>query len=144
MPRGRRKSTAILVDSSMGISSDILLPPLRYLVEKKIGRINVAKVVLLQEQAQKYANEIAQNGFLPVIVHDDLDIHFAVEAMELVYNEKIQTLVIVTKNENLLPLLVKAQEIGKEVNLIQIDKDTSSGLQKAADHVFHLDISMDS
>ncbi|MFX1473917.1 MAG: NYN domain-containing protein [Promethearchaeota archaeon] len=138
--RGKGKSTAILVDSSMSISSAILLPQLRALVEEKIGRVNVAKVVLLQEQAQKYAKEIAHNGFLPVIVHDDLDVHFALEAMELVYNEKIHILVIATENEKMLPLLVKAQEIGKEVNLVRISNASNNGLENAADHVFRLEI----
>ncbi len=119
----------------------MLLPQLRILVEEKIGRIKVAKVVLLQEQAQEYSEEITQNGFLPVIVHDDLDVHFALEAMELVYNEKIQIIVIVTENRNLLPLLVKAQELGKEINLIQIGDTPNNGLQNAADHVFPMKIS---
>jgi uncharacterized protein (TIGR00288 family) len=60
--------------------------------------------------------------------------------MELVYNEKIHILVIATENENLLPLLVKAQEIGKEVNLIRISDAPDNGLQNAADHVFYLEI----
>ncbi len=141
MPRGKRKSTAILVDSSMSISSPILLPRLRILVEEKIGLVKVAKVVLLQEQAQNYAKEIAENGFLPVIVHDDLDVHFALEVMELVYNEKIHILVIATENENLLPLLVRAQELGKEINLVQIGNTTNSGLQNAVDHVFPMEVS---
>jgi uncharacterized protein (TIGR00288 family) len=125
----------------MPIAGAKLLSQLRILVEEKIGLIKVAKVVLQQEQAQDCAKEIAHNGFLPVIVHDDLDVHFALEAMELVYNEKIQILVIVTENENLLPLLVKAQELGKEINLIQIGKASSSGLQNAADYVLFLESS---
>lgn len=137
MRQGKRKSTGILVDSSMSVSSVTLLSQLRILVEEKIGHINVAKVVLLQEQAQNFAKEIALNGFLPVIVHDDLDVHFVLEAMELVYKEKIRIIVIMTENENLLPLLVRARE-QKEVYLIQANADLSRSLQNAVDGVIPL------
>jgi uncharacterized protein (TIGR00288 family) len=102
---------------------------------EKVGRVRIAKVVLLQRQAQESAKEISNEGFLPVIVHDDLDVHFALETMELIYNDKIQSLAILTENENYLPLFGRARELGKEVILIQTIGNTGKGLQKAADTV---------
>jgi len=102
---------------------------------EKVGRVKIAKVVLLQRQTQECAKEISNEGFLPVIVHNDLDVHFALESMELIYNDKIQSLAILTENENYLPLFSRARELGKEVILIQTTGNAGKGLQKAADTV---------
>ena len=134
MRRGKEKSVALMVDSTISTSFTIILPQLRHLLDE-IGKIKIAKIVLLQKQATEHAKGISHEGFLPVIVHNDLDIHFALELMELIYNEKVQTLVIVTENENYLPLFGRARELGKEVILIQATGSVSRGLQNAADVV---------
>ena len=114
-----------------------MITKLRPLLEE-LGDIKVGKVVILQKQAVEYSNIIAQEGFIPVIVHDDLDIHFALEAMEFIYNEKIDTIALATENEKLLPLLSRARELGKEVILLfEVDK-VNRGLQNAADVVLSL------
>jgi uncharacterized protein (TIGR00288 family) len=102
---------------------------------EKVGRVKIAKVVLLQRQALECAKETSHEGFLPVIVHGDLDVHFALEAMELIYNEKIQSLAIATENENYLPLFSRARELGKEVILVEVTGGSGKSLQKAADLV---------
>lgn len=133
--RGRKKnSLAILVDSTVSTPYAALLPRLRPLADQ-VGRVRIAKVVLLQHQALESTKEISDEGFLPVIVHDDLEVHFALETMELIYNDKIQSLAIVTENENYLPLFGRARELGKEVILIQTSGHAGKGLQKAADSV---------
>ncbi len=132
MRRKKKNAVALLVDS--GVSSDLsgILPKLRPLLEE-IGDIKVGKVVILQHQAVEYSKIIAEEGFVPVIVHDDLDIHFALEAMEFIYNEKITTIALTTENENLLPLLSRARELGKEVILLYTAAKINRGLQNAAD-----------
>jgi uncharacterized protein (TIGR00288 family) len=94
--------------------------------------------VLLQQEALEYSKEIAQQGFIPIIVHDDLDIQFALEAMELIYNDKIETLALATENEDLLPLFSRAREIGKEVILLHSSNQVNRGLRKAADITLHM------
>jgi uncharacterized protein (TIGR00288 family) len=132
--RGKEKSVAVMVDSAISSSYINILPQLRLLVEE-IGKIKIAKIIIMQEQAFETAKDISDEGFLPVIVHDDLDIHFALELMELIYNEKIQTLAIVTENEKFLPLFGRARELGKEVILLQATGNVGRGLQNAADLV---------
>ncbi|MHA2315057.1 MAG: NYN domain-containing protein [Candidatus Hermodarchaeia archaeon] len=102
---------------------------------EEIGDIKVAKIVLLQQQALEHSNDINQEGFIPVIVHNDLDIQFALEAMELIYNEKIEIIALATENEKLLPLFSRAREIGKEVILLHSSNYVNRGLQNAADIV---------
>ena len=134
MRRGKAKNVALLVDSTIATPFAPLLSQLRPLIEE-IGRIKIAKIVLLQQQALECSKEIAQEGFLPVIVHDDIDVHVALEAMELIYNEKLQSLAIATENEKFLPLFSRARELGKEVILLQATGNISRGLQNAADLV---------
>ena len=137
MRRKKKNSVALLIDSSISSDFSGMITKLRPLLEE-LGDIKVGKVVILQKQAIEYSNIIAQEGFIPVIVHDDLDIHFALEAMEFIYNEKIETLALVTENEKLLPLLSRARELGKEVILLfEVDK-VNRGLQNAADVVLSL------
>lgn len=130
--REKDRSVAVLVDSKQAIPFVRALPRLLSLM-RGLGRIRTAKIVLLQQQALEYAKEVSSEGFLPVIVHDDPDIHFVLEVMELVYNEKIHVLALVTENEDFLPLFARARELGKEVILVQLSEDVSRGLRKAAD-----------
>jgi uncharacterized protein (TIGR00288 family) len=123
-----------LVDSTISSSLTRILTQFRPLLEK-IGDIKIAKVILLQQQALEVSNEISQEGFTPIIVHTDLDIHFSLEAMELIYNEKIEVLALATENEKLLPLFSRAKELGKEVVLLLTTKEVCRGLQNAADSV---------
>lgn len=134
MRRSKGKSVALLVDSTISTSFATILPQLRPLVEE-IGQIKIAKIVLLQNQALEHSKDISDEGFLPVIVYNDLDIHFALEVMELIYNEKLQVLALATENEKLLPLFSRARELGKEIILLQAAGNVSRGLQNAADLV---------
>ncbi len=105
---------------------------------EEIGDIKVGKIILLQHEALKHSQEISQEGYIPVIVHDDLDIQFALEAMELLYNEKIGTLAFATENEKLLPLFIRARELGKDVVLFETTKNDNRSLKNAADLVLSI------
>ncbi|MFX1564553.1 MAG: NYN domain-containing protein [Promethearchaeota archaeon] len=137
MKRKKNNSLAVLVDSSFSSELPETLVKLRPLLNE-LGDIKVGKVIILQKQAAEYSKLIAHEGFIPVIVHDDLDIHFALEAMEFIYNEKIDTIALATDNEKLLPLLSRARELGKEVILLFSADRVNSGLQNAADVVLSI------
>jgi uncharacterized protein (TIGR00288 family) len=135
MSRKKKNAVALLIDGNVVSDLSEIITKFRPLLEE-IGDIKVGKVVILQQQAVEYSKIIAHEGFIPVIIHDALDIHFALEAMEFIYNEKIATLAIATENENLLPLLSRARELGKEVILLYTSENINRGLQNAADLVF--------
>jgi uncharacterized protein (TIGR00288 family) len=137
MRRKKKNSVALLIDSSISSDFSGMITKLRPLLEE-LGDIKIGKVVILQKQAIEYSNIIAQEGFIPVIVHNDLDIHFALEAMEFIYNEKIETIALATENEKFLPLLSRARELGKEVILLYEINKVNRGLQNAADVVLSL------
>jgi len=129
----------LLIDSSISTPLSDILIRIRPLLEE-IGDIKVAKIVLLQQEALEHSNDINQEGFIPVIVHSDLDIQFALEAMELIYNEKIEILALATENEKLLPLFSRAREIGKEVILLHSSNHVNRGIQNAADIVLQMNL----
>lgn len=58
--------------------------------------------------------------------------------MEQTYNDKIEILVLSTKNENLLPLFGRARELGKEVVLLQNADNLNKGLRHVADMVLSI------
>ena len=76
--------------------------------------------------------------FLQVLHHVTFWIQFALEAMALIYNEKIETLALATENEKFLPLFSRARELGKEIILLQTTSDGGRGLQNAADLVLSI------
>ena len=129
----------MLIDSSISTPLSDILIRIRPLLEE-IGDIKVAKIVLLQQEALEHSNDINQEGFIPVIVHNDLDIQFALETMELIYNEKIEILALATENEKLLPLFSRAREIGKEVILLHSSNHVNRGLQNVADIVLPMSL----
>jgi len=137
MRRKKKSAVALLIDSSISSNLSEILTKVRPLLAE-IGDIKIGKIVILQKQATEYSKIITQEGFIPVIVHDDLDIHFVLEVMEVIYNEKIDTIAITTENEQLLPLLSRARELGKEVILLNVANKVNRGLQNAADVVLSI------
>ena len=127
--RKKSKFLALLIDSSISPPVLSVVNQIRALL-KEIGNVKVAKIVLLQKQAIENSQKLSQEGFTLIIVHGNLDIHFTLEAMELVYNEKIDILALATENEKFIPLICRAKEHGKEVVLLVTSDTQKRGLQK--------------
>ena len=136
--RKKGKAIALLIDSSISSSILEVVPQIRPMLGE-IGEIKVAKIILLQKQVSDSSTRIAQEGFVPIIVHGDLDIHFALEAMELVYNEKIEIIALATENEKFSPLICRARELGKEVILLS-SNSKNCGLQHTVDLVLPITV----
>ncbi|MFX0169211.1 MAG: NYN domain-containing protein [Candidatus Hodarchaeota archaeon] len=137
--RKKGKPLALLIDSNISPSILSVATHIRPLL-KEIGDVKVAKIVMLQKYSLENSKKLSKEGFTPIIVHGDLDIHFALEAMELVYNEKIDILALVTENEKFIPLICRARELGKEVVLLLSSNPQNQGLQKSADLVLPIDL----
>lgn len=131
--RKKSKPIALLIDSNISSSILEVVTQIRPMLEE-IGEIKVAKIILLQKHVSDNSTKIAQEGYAPIIVHGDLDIHFALEAMELVYNEKIEIIALATENEKFIPLICRARELGKEVILVS-SLSKNCGLQNMVDLV---------
>jgi uncharacterized protein (TIGR00288 family) len=97
------------------------------------GKMRVGKVLLNQYASDKLIEAIVNQGFTPIVVAGDTDVHLAMEAMELIYNPNIDILALMTRNADFLPLLNKTKENGKETIVIGAEPGFSIALQNTTD-----------
>ena len=107
-------------------------------IKKKLskhGRIKVAKVFLDQFASDKLIEAVVNQGFEVVIVPSDVDVAMAVDATQYVFNDKIDTIAIVSRDSDFKPVLAKAKEHGKETIVAATEPDFSAALKNSADLV---------
>ncbi len=97
------------------------------------GKMRVGKVLLNQYASDKLIEAIVNQGFTPIVVAGDTDVHLAMEAMELIYNPNIDIIALMTRNADFLPLLNKTKENGKETIVIGAEPGFSVALQNSTD-----------
>ncbi|MFX1485740.1 MAG: NYN domain-containing protein [Promethearchaeota archaeon] len=134
--RMKGKRIGLLVDGkNLGNSRiDLELRNIKDVLEE-IGNLRVAKVLLDELPSDDVSKAISKLGFLSTVYLNDMDVYMALEAMELVYNDKIKVVALVTDDENLIPILVKAKERGKETAIVETSEGTiGEGLRNSADY----------
>ncbi|TDA29765.1 MAG: TIGR00288 family NYN domain-containing protein [Archaeoglobi archaeon] len=97
------------------------------------GDIKIAKVFLNQYATDKLVEAIENQGFEPVVTSGDVDVRMAVEAMELIYNEAIDVIALVTRDADFKAVLMKAMEMGKETIIVGAEPGFSTALKNSAD-----------
>ncbi|MBZ3935416.1 TIGR00288 family NYN domain-containing protein [Methanimicrococcus blatticola] len=105
---------------------------------KEYGNVKIGKVFINQYASNKLIEAIENHGLEPIICSSDVDVRLAVEGMELVYNDNIDTIAIVTRDADFKPLLNKANEKGKETIIFGIQPGFSIALKNSADYVILL------
>jgi uncharacterized protein (TIGR00288 family) len=98
------------------------------------GKMRVGKVLLNQYASDKLIEAIVNQGFTPIVVAGDTDVHLAMEAMELIYNPNIDVIALMTRNADFLPLINKTKENGKETIVIGAEPGFSVALQNSTDN----------
>lgn len=136
-----RNNVAVFVDGPNIIRSefDIDLDDLRRSMES-IGNLKTAKVFLNQYASDKLIEAIVAQGFEPELglagqkdEEDDVDVYMAVTAMEAVFDDHIDTIAIVSRDTDFLPVIQSAKEHGKKVVIIGVESGFSTALKNAAD-----------
>jgi uncharacterized protein (TIGR00288 family) len=124
---------------------DLDLDELREKAEE-FGDIKVGKVFLNQYASDKLIEAIVSQGFEAALglggekaKESDVDVYMAVNAMESVFNDDIDIVVLVTRDTDFLPVIQKAKEKGKETVIIGMDPGFSTALKNAADQVVTLE-----
>ncbi|WNY26001.1 hypothetical protein MsAc7_15730 [Methanolapillus millepedarum] len=107
-------------------------------VLKEYGNVKIGKVFINQYASEKLIEAIENHGLEPIVCSTDVDVRLAVEGMELVYNDNIDTIAIVTRDADFKPLLNKANEKGKETIIFGIQPGFSIALKNSADYVILL------
>ena len=128
------KQLAIIVDGPNILRKElgIDLEEIRRLAEEE-GRIRVATVVLDRKAPEKLVEAVVNAGFRAVISTGKVEVDFTIAAMDAVYNEKIDSLVLVARSAAYMPIVHRAKEEGKEVIVIGAEPGFSTALKKAAD-----------
>lgn len=143
---GRGENVAVFVDGPNVVRKefDLDLDELRNEVEE-LGNIKVAKVFLNQYASDKLIEAIVSQGFEAALglggekdKESDVDVYMAVNAMESVFSDNIDKLVLVTRDTDFLPVIQKAKEHGKETIIIGMEPGFSTALKNAADKVIEL------
>ena len=99
------------------------------------GNIKVGKVFLNQFAPKKLIEAIVNQGLEPIVVTtDDVDAPMAAEAMDLIYNQHIDTIALMTRDADFQSVLLKAKLHGKGTIVIGSDP-LSVALKNTADHV---------
>ena len=104
----------------------------------KHGDLKVARVFLDQYASDKLIEAVTNQGFDTVIVPSDVDVAMAVDATEFVFNDKIDTIAIVSRDSDFKPVLTKAKEQGKQTIVVGTDPDFSTALKNTADLVINI------
>ncbi|MBZ9571614.1 TIGR00288 family NYN domain-containing protein [Methanobrevibacter sp. TMH8] len=111
---------------------DLDLRVIRSLIAEQ-GDLRIAKVLFNQYASDKLIEAVVNQGFSPLVVAGDTDVHMAVEAMELIYNPNIDTIALMTRDTDFLPIINKAKENGKETIVVGIDSGFSIALKNSSD-----------
>lgn len=112
----------------------------------EFGNIKIGKVFLNQYASDKLIEAIISQGFEADLglggekaKESDVDVYMAVNAMEAVFNDDIDTIVLVTRDTDFLPVIQKAKEYGKETVVMGMNPGFSTALKNAADQVVTLE-----
>lgn len=129
-----RKRIGVLVDGPNMLRKEfnLNLSEIREILIE-YGDIKVAKVFLNQYATDKLVEAVENQGFEPVITSGDVDVRMAVEAMDLIYNDAIDVLALVTRDADFKAVLKKAMELGKETIIMGAEPGFSTALKNSAD-----------
>ncbi|QGA80274.1 TIGR00288 family NYN domain-containing protein [Candidatus Nanohalobium constans] len=140
-------NVAVFVDGPNVVRKefDLDLDALRETIED-VGNIKVGKVFLNQYASDGLIEAIVSQGFEAELglggekaKESDVDVYMAVSAMESVFKNEIDTVVLVTRDTDFLPVIQKAKEHGKDTVIIGMEPGFSTALKNAADKVVTLD-----
>ena len=106
---------------------------------QKYGEIRVAKIYLDQFASEKLIEAVVNQGFDKEITTGDVDVTMAIEGMEYIVSGQIDTLAIMTRDTDYIPVIVKAKARGIKTIVVATDVAFSAALRNTADKViiFH-------
>jgi uncharacterized protein (TIGR00288 family) len=130
------KNVALFVDGPNVIRKDINidLSSVKSKIEK-FGNVKVCRVYLDQYASDKLIEAVTNQGYEPIITTGDVDVSMAVDAMQQVFNPKIQIIALMTRDIDFRPVIIKAKELGKETILVGAEPGFSAALKNTADIV---------
>lgn len=139
-------NVAVYVDGPNMIRSefDLDLDDLREAAEG-LGNLKIAKMFLNQFASDKLIEAIIAQGFEAELGlagqkdrESDVDVYMAVSAMEAVFDDDIDVVVLVTRDTDFLPVIQKTKEHGKRSVIVAVESGFSTALENAADQTIFI------
>jgi len=134
-----KKNIAVVVDGpNMLQQGNLDLKQIKDSAEK-YGAIRLAKVMLNQFSSEKLIEAVSNNGFEPVLSVGDVDVALTVDFMEIVFNPEITHIILVTRDSDFVPAIMRAKTYKKRIILFT-KKDAVAGraLLNAVDEVVYI------
>lgn len=107
---------------------------------EELGSVRVSKIFFDHAINENMMDEIVNAGFSPIMLSGDIDVHIAIEMLELIFEDKADIIAIVANNSNYIPVLNFAREEGKETVVIMDSKSTDKSLENFADILIYHDL----
>lgn len=113
------KNIAFLVDGQRILHNinDLNLKSLSESLEQ-YGDLIVKKILLNQSASDNTIETAIEQGFSPIVINNDNNIDLVLESLDIIYNPNIQSLALMTKDINFIPIINKAKQEGKQTILI--------------------------
>lgn len=108
---------------------------------KGLGNVRISKILLIQDANSKQMIESAQRYGITTIFapgEDIKDIYLALETLEAIHNDQIDTLAIGIESSEIFPVLSATKEGGKRVVVIGRETQISEALRSVADEVLYM------
>lgn len=104
------------------------------------GQLAVTRLYLDEHATPGLIMAAEANGFEVLVTSGDVDVKLAIDATELVVEEAIDTLVVVSRDTDFKPVLEKAAERGiKTIAIAPGEHGRSDALRKTAQEAYLLD-----
>lgn len=135
-----KRSLAVFVDGPNMLRKELGIE-LKEIKEalSKVGKPKIAKVFLNQFANNRLVEAVANQGFEPVITVGDVDVAMAAEATEAIFSPNVNAIVLVTRDADFLPVVVKAKRYGKETIVVLAEESSAAALKNTADQIIVLD-----
>jgi len=106
---------------------------------KTYGTIRSAKAMLNQFSSEKLIEAVSNNGFELVLSVGDVDVALTVDFMEILFNPEITHIILVTRDADFVPVIMRAKSYKKRIILFT-KKNVVVGraLLNAVDEVVYL------
>lgn len=137
----REKKVAIIVDGPNLLrrigSKQIKIEDIDE-VANNLGVISDRYIMLNRHAGPKLIEAMINSGYNPIIEHGNLYIRIAMKAVELANQNRIDILLIASRDARVVPILMKLKEKGIETAIVGFDPGFSIALKNVADYAFEL------
>ena len=139
--KGVSNGIALMIDAPNMLRKDLghptMLTDILGILRQR-GKIMVARVYVNQYCPQSLMEAITNLGYECVLCVGDPDVRIAVDATELLYDDKMGQLAIATRDSDFVPIFMAWRRERKKTMVFIVEKYVSAALKNAVDEIIVL------